>query len=152
MISQNSNTPHQDATTRVRAPRAARGFTLIEMIAVIALIAAIAAMVGGKIIGNQKRAQANLARTQLQTLSTLVDQYHGDTGRYPETLQQLVSAPSDADGWLGPYAKATELKDPWQREIEYSANADGDAPFQLRSLGADGKPGGEGVDKDIVAP
>jgi general secretion pathway protein G len=132
--------------------RHARGFTLIEMIAVIALIAAIAALVGGKIIQNQKRAQANLARTQLQTLATEVDQYQGDTGKYPDTLQQLVSAPSDVDGWLGPYAKATELKDPWHRDIEYSASAGGDQPFQLKSLGADGKPGGEGVDKDIVAP
>jgi len=134
------------------AHRAARGFTLIEMIAVIALIAAIAAMVGGKIIGNQKRAQANLAKTQLQTLATEIDQYQGDTGRYPESLAQLLTAPADADGWLGPYAKANELKDPWHRDIEYTASGDGDAPYQIKSLGADGKPGGDGVDKDIVAP
>ena len=132
--------------------RRARGFTLIEMIAVIALIAAIAAMVGGKIIQSKHKADYNLARTALQTLATEVDQYQGDVGRYPETLQQLVTAPSNADGWIGPYAKASELQDPWHRPIEYTVTAGGEVPYQLKSLGVDGKPGGDGVDKDIVAP
>ncbi|CAN5268778.1 type II secretion system major pseudopilin GspG [soil metagenome] len=130
--------------------RRAQGFTLIEMIAVIALIAAIAALVGGKIISNQKRAQWNLAKTQMQNLANEVDQYQSDVGRYPESLQQLLAAPGDADGWLGPYAKANDLKDPWHRDISYSAS--GDNGFELRSLGADGKPGGDGADKDLVAP
>ena len=136
---------------RNRNTRRARGFTLIEMIAVIALIAAIAALVGGKIISNQKRAQWNLAKTQMQNLANEVDQYQGDVGRYPETLQQLLAAPGDADGWLGPYAKAADLKDPWHHDITYTA-ANGDNAFELRSLGADGKPGGDGADKDLVAP
>jgi general secretion pathway protein G len=143
----------RSSTSRSRASgmRRARGFTLIEMIAVIALIAAIAAMVGGKIIQNQKRAQARLAETAVNALATNIEQYQSDVGRYPESLDQLLTAPSDADGWLGPYAKAGDFKDPWHRAIEYTASG-GDTPFQLKSLGADGKPGGEGVDKDIVAP
>ena len=136
---------------RNRTTRRARGFTLIEMIAVIALIAAIAALVGGKIISNQKRAQWNLAKTQMQNLANEVDQYQSDVGRYPETLQQLIAAPGNADGWLGPYAKAADLKDPWHHDIAYTA-ANGDTAFELRSLGADGKPGGDGADKDLVAP
>jgi general secretion pathway protein G len=131
--------------------RRAGGFTLIEMIAVIALIAAIAALVGGKIIQNQKRAQWKLAQTQLTNLANEVDQYNSDVGRYPETLQQLLAAPGGADGWLGPYAKAADLKDPWHKDIAYTAGS-GDSAFELRSLGADAKPGGDGADKDIVAP
>jgi general secretion pathway protein G len=145
-------------TRRIRSNSARRpgawragGFTLIEMIAVIALIAAIAAMVGGKIIQNQKRAQARLAETAVNALATNIEQYQSDVGRYPESLDQLLTAPSDADGWLGPYAKAADFKDPWHHNIEYTAGG-GDTPFQVKSLGADGKPGGEGVDKDIVAP
>jgi general secretion pathway protein G len=136
---------------RNRNTRRVRGFTLIEMIAVIALIAAVAALVGGKIIQNQKRAQWRLAETQLKNLANEVDQYNSDVGRYPETLQQLLAAPGDADGWLGPYAKAADLKDPWHKDIAFTA-ANGDSAFELRSLGADGKPGGDGADKDIVAP
>ena len=41
---------------------------------------------------------------------------------------------------------------PGTTPIEYRRPGDDDAPYTLASLGADGKPGGEGVDKDIVAP
>ena len=132
--------------------RRVRGMTLIELIVVIALIATVVAVVGGKIIANKKRAEASLARTQLNSLAAQVDQYQSDVGAYPEALEQLVTAPGNADGWLGPYAKATDFKDPWHNPIEYRRPGDDEAPYKLVSLGADGKPGGDGVDKDIVAP
>ena len=132
--------------------RRARGFTLIELIIVITLIAAVLAVVAGKVISNKKRAEANLAKTQLSSLAAQIDQYQSDVGTYPEELQQLVAAPGNADGWLGPYAKATDFNDPWHNAIEYHRPGEDDAPYRLLSLGADGKPGGEGVDKDVVAP
>ena len=131
---------------------AGRGFTLIEVIVVIVLIGGILAIVGGKIISNKKSAEARLAVTQLQSLSAQVEQYQSDVGAYPETLQELVSAPSNASGWLGPYAKATDFNDPWHHPIDYRHPGDDDAPYKLVSLGADGKAGGEGVDKDVSAP
>lgn len=133
-------------------PRSSRGFTLIEVIVVIVLIGGILAVVGGKIITNKKRAEANLAKTSLQSLAAQVDQFQTDVGTYPESLEQLVSSPSNASGWLGPYAKKTDLSDPWHNVIQYRRPGDDDAPYALTSLGADGKPGGEGVDKDISAP
>jgi len=138
--------------TRSPSPRRAIGMTLIELIVVVALIATVFAIVGGKVISNKKRAEANLVKTQLSTLAAQVDQYQADVGTYPDSLEQLVTAPSDADGWLGPYAKAADFKDPWHNAIEYHRPGEDDAPYKLVSLGADGKPGGEGVDKDVVAP
>lgn len=132
--------------------RPSSGFTLIEVIVVIVLIGGILAVVGGKIITNKKRAEANLARTSLQSLAAQVDQYQADVGAYPESLEQLVSSPSGVTGWLGPYAKKADLSDPWHNVIQYRRPGDEDAPYTLSSLGADGKPGGEGVDKDITAP
>lgn len=127
-----------------------RGFTLIEMIVVITLIAAVLALVAGKVVQNQRKAQYKLAQTQLTTLSASIDQYQNDVGALPDSLQQLVQ--SDAEGWLGPYAKAEELKDPWKNPIEYRKPGDDDRPYSLLSLGVDGQPGGDGVDKDLVAP
>jgi len=128
--------------------RRERGFTLIEMVVVIMLIAAIAAVIAGKVIQNKNKAQYNIAKTQLSSLAASVDQYQNDVGALPDSLDQLVH--SDAEGWLGPYAKAEELKDPWHNAIEYRKPGEDDAPFALVSLGVDGKPGGDGVDKDLV--
>jgi general secretion pathway protein G len=127
-----------------------RGFTLIEMVVVIMLIAAIAAVIAGKVIQNKHRAEYNLAKTQLSSLAASFDQYQADDRALPDTLQQQVT--SGADGWLGPYARAEDLKDPWHNAIEYRKPGADDQPYSLVSLGVDGKPGGDGVDKDLVAP
>jgi len=130
----------------------AQGFTLIELMVVIVLVGTLLAVLGSKIIGNKQRGEWKIAQTQLSTLSQKVDSYQSDVGSLPDSLDQLVTAPSNATGWLGPYAKASEFKDPWQHAIEYRHPGENGAPYQLVSLGVDGKPGGEGVDKDIVAP
>ena len=122
--------------SRPRSAHPVRGFSLIEMLVVIVRIGGILALVASKVFGNKERAEYKLAQTQLQTLAQKIDNYQLDVGAYPDSLDALVSAPANADGWLGPYAKADELKDPWR----------------LTSLGADGKAGGEGVKADIIAP
>ena len=132
--------------------RAQRGFTLLEIVIVIALIGLILGVVANRIMGSQARAEYKLAETNLVTLAGKVDQYEADVGALPDSLEQLVTAPASAPGWLGPYARAEELKDPWRKEITLRVPGENGAPYQLVSLGADGAPGGEGVDKDIVKP
>ena len=128
------------------------GMTLIELVVVIVLIGLVLAVVGGKVVKNKHIAEARLAVTALTTLAGQIDSYKSDVGQYPDSLEQLVSPPGNAPGWLGPYADAKELKDPWQNPIQYSKPGEDGKPFQLVSLGVDGKTGGDGVDKDIVAP
>ena len=128
--------------------RKAAGFTLIELLVVITLIAAVMAIVAGKIIQNKNQANYRLAKTQLTSLAASIDQYQSDVGALPDSLEQLVA--SNAEGWLGPYARKEELKDPWHNAIEYRKPGEDEAPFALVSLGVDGKPGGDGVDKDLV--
>lgn len=133
-------------------PPRATGMSLLELVVVIVLIGGVLAVVGGKIVSNKKLAEARLAVTALNSLAAQIDQYKSDVGDYPENLEQLTSAPGNAPGWLGPYASAKDLKDPWQNPIDYRRPGEDEAPFQLVSLGADGKAGGDGVNKDIVAP
>ena len=131
----------------LRAPRAAQaGFTLIEIILVVVLIGAIVAFAASRILGGGERAKVNIARAQVQTIADKVSQFQMDTGNLPGSLQELVQ--SDAQGWLGPYVKPGELKDPWNHPYEYTTPGDG-KPFDLLSYGADGKPGGTSVDADI---
>ena len=131
------------------ASRAAQGgFSLIEIILVVVLIGGIVAFAASRILGGGDRAKANLAKAQVQTMAEKVQQYDMDTGSLPNSLDDLVTAPGSAAGWLGPYAKAAELKDPWGHPFEYTVPGDGQ-PFDLVSLGKDGKPGGTSVDADI---
>jgi len=132
--------------------RRVRGMTLIELVIVIVLIGTVLAVVGGKIINNKKSAEARIAVTALNSLAAQIDQYQADVGSYPDSLEQLLSDPGSVDGWLGPYAKQADFKDPWHNPIQYRRPGADEAPFNLVSLGADGKVGGEGVDKDVVAP
>ena len=130
--------------------RRAAGFTLLEIVIVIALIGLILGVVATRIMGSQARAEYKLAETKLEAIAGKVDQYEADVGALPDSLDQLVT--SDAPGWLGPYAKAEDLKDPWRKPLTLRVPGENGAPFQVVSLGADGAPGGEGVDRDIVKP
>ena len=126
-----------------------RGFSLIEIIVVVVLIGGIVAFAASKILGGQDRANARLAQAQVQTLAEKVQQFQMDTGKLPESLADLAKAPGDAEGWLGPYAREPELVDPWKNPYTYKVPGE-NAPFDLASLGADGKVGGSSVAADIA--
>ena len=122
------------------------GFSLIEIILVVVLIGGIVAFAATRILGGGDRAKVNLAKAQVQTLAEKVGQFQQDTGALPGSLDELVK--SSATGWLGPYAKDSELKDPWNHPYVYATPGE-DKPFDLASLGADGQAGGESVNADI---
>jgi general secretion pathway protein G len=130
--------------------RQAGGFSLIEIAIVVVLIGGVMALVANSVMGSKDRANVRLADTQLTTLAGKIDQFRADTGKLPESLEQLSTSPG-ITGWLGPYAKAEELRDPWGTAIEYRRPG-ANGPFELVSLGADTVAGGESVDADIRKP
>lgn len=124
------------------------GMSLLEIIIVIVLIGAVLTLVGSRVLGGADRGKANLAKSQIQTLAGKVENFQLDTGKLPSKLDDLVTQPGGSSGWLGLYAKPAELNDPWGHTIEYRAPGDGQ-PFDLISLGKDGRPGGSSYDADI---
>lgn len=122
--------------------------SLIEIIIVIVLIGMVLAFVGSRVIGGKDQGSFKIAKAQVETLASNIDRFQTDTGRLPGTLQDLVTQPADAAGWLGPYTKEAQLKDPWNHPIEYRQPGES-GPFDLVSYGKDGKPGGTSVDADI---
>jgi general secretion pathway protein G len=132
---------------RLGAARQA-GFSLIEILIVVALIALIAGMVANQVFGGRSRANVKLAQSGIADLAGKIENYEMDTGALPERLEDLVKEPGNAKGWLGPYAKESSLKDPWNTPYEYRVPGEG-APFTIISYGDDKKPGGTGVDKDL---
>jgi general secretion pathway protein G len=133
--------------------RRERGMTLIEILVVLVLIAIVMGIVGGNFIQRGEKAKANAAKIEIGQIAQSLDLFKLEVGRYPTTqegLQALITAPAGLSNWNGPYwKKGTVPKDPWGNEYKYAAPGQA-GPYDIVSLGADGKEGGEGNDKDIT--
>jgi general secretion pathway protein G len=128
--------------------RRQRGFTILEIVIVFILLAGIMAFVGPKIFEQMGRAKSQEARIRIQHLAGQIEMYRLEVGKYPENLQALVRQPPGLDKWNGPYVKDADLKDAWGNDYRYAIPGQGKA-FDLVSLGADGRDGGEGENKDV---
>jgi len=130
--------------------RRQRGFTILEIVIVFILLAGIMAFVGPKIFEQMGRAKSGEAKVRVLSLAGNIEIYRLEVVKYPENLQALVRQPAGAEGkWNGPYAKEPDLKDAWGNDYRYTLPGQG-KPFDLVSLGADGKDGGEGENRDVA--
>lgn len=149
----NGSSPNRFAPLGFR--KSAKGFTLIEIIIVIVIIGLIVAAAGNRIFGQGDKAKAGLAKSRIAEISAQLDLYKLETGRYPTTaegLKALIQAPSGVANWNGPYVKnADSIKDTWNNDMIYRSPGSDNRPFEIISLGADGKEGGEGANKDVTS-
>jgi len=136
----------------IGAGGAEQGFTLLELLVVLAVLALLAGLVAPRVMSYLGGARQDTARLQIDRLATVLDFYRLDVGSYPTTeqgLEALIEAPAGVEGWRGPYLEEKEPpRDPWGNPFVYRAPGK-ERPFELLSLGADGRPGGEGEDADI---
>ena len=114
-----------------------RGFTLIEILIVVIIIGLIASLVAPNLIGRYERSKEEIAKAQVEMLSSGVMAFKLDMNRYPASLEELIK--STEPKWRGPYlSKQTIPQDPWGRDYQYKVPGD-HAPFDLYSLGDSGK-------------
>ncbi|MGO5000044.1 type II secretion system protein [Oceanisphaera sp. W20_SRM_FM3] len=67
-----------------------RGFTLIELLVVMGIIAMLLTVAGPRYFTSLEKAKETTLRQSLSVMREALDQYYGDTGRYPDSLAQLV--------------------------------------------------------------
>ncbi|MGI2027537.1 type II secretion system major pseudopilin GspG [Endozoicomonas sp. ALB115] len=130
------------------------GFTLIEIMVVVVILGILAAMVGPQILGRPDQAKVTVARSDIEAISQALELYRLDNGIYPTTdqgLQALVKKPGispEPKRWNPEgYMKKAPV-DPWGHEYMY-LHPGNNSRFDLYSLGADGREGGDALDKDI---
>src|SRR3954452_20655350 len=130
------------------------GVALIEMLVLLTTIALFAALVAPRMLGRADAARVTAARSQINSFMTALGAYKLDTSTYPSTemgLATLRVKPQNVPLWNGPYLPQEVPLDPWQRPYIYKYPGEhGDEP-DLISYGADGQPGGEGANADIVS-
>jgi general secretion pathway protein G len=130
------------------------GVTLIEMMVVVVIIALFAALVLPRMMGQADKARKTAARAQINAFMTALGSYKLDTSSYPTTeqgLQALRAKPENVNNWQGPYTDKEIDNDPWGHPYVYRFPGEhGDEP-DITCYGADGQPGGDGMNADIVS-
>ena len=134
--------------------RRQRGVTLIEMMVVVTIIALFSALVLPKMFRRADAARQTAARAQINGFLTALGAYKLDTSTFPTSEQGLGAlrvAPAGVPLWKGPYLPQEVPLDPWGRPYVYRYPGEhGDEP-DIVSLGADGAPGGEEINADILS-
>ena len=136
---------------KLAARRNQRGFTLIEIMVVVVILGILASVVVPRIMDNPDKARIAKAQHDIRGLESALDSYRLDNYRYPTTdqgLEALINQPEGASNWkAGGYIKKLP-KDPWGNDYQYLSPGE-HGEIDIYSLGADGAPGGEGIDADI---
>jgi general secretion pathway protein G len=136
-----------------RSRPADEGFTLIELLVVMVILGLLGGLVGPQVLSYLGSSRTKTAHLQIEQLTSALDLYRLDLGGYPTTdqgLQALVAAPPGVSGWHGPYlGKGAVPPDPWGNAYHYRLPGQ-HGEFDLYSLGADNKDGGEGEAQDVT--
>ena len=131
-----------------------RGMTLLELLVVLVILGIVGGVLATNLMGKAEQAKVNAAKVQIDQLGQELDRFKLEVGRYPTTgegLDALIHQPSGTTNWSGPYLKKEAVpKDPWNNDFKYSSPGQ-HGGYDLVSLGADGREGGEGVNKDITS-
>jgi general secretion pathway protein G len=75
---------------RLQARSGIVGFTLIELMVVLAVVALLLSVAVPRYFNSVNRAKESVLRANLSVTRDALDKYFGDTGRYPDSLEQLV--------------------------------------------------------------
>ncbi len=95
----------------VTSMRRNQGFTLIELLVVMAIIATLMTIAMPRYFQSLETSREATLRQSLAVMREALDHYYGDTGRYPESLEQLVEQRYLRNAPLDPI---TERRDGWQ--------------------------------------
>ncbi len=94
----------------VNPMRTRRGFTLIELLVVLGIVALLLTLAVPRFFPSIDSAKETILADNLRNTRAVVDQYRSDTGRYPESLEQLVEQKYLREIPLDP---VTESRETW---------------------------------------
>ncbi|WLI90270.1 type II secretion system protein [Massilia sp. R2A-15] len=91
----------------VTSMRAKKGFTLIELLVVLGIVALLLTLAVPRFFPSIDSAKETILADNLRNTRAAIDQYYSDTGRYPDSLDQLVEKKYLRNLPLDPVADST---------------------------------------------
>jgi general secretion pathway protein G len=70
--------------------RTPKGFTLIELLVVLGIVALLLTLAVPRFFPSIDKSKETILMDNLRNIREVIDQYHADTGRYPDSLEELV--------------------------------------------------------------
>lgn len=131
------------------------GFTLVELMVVIVIIGLLATVVAINVLPSQDKAMVGKARADIAVLEQAIETYRLDNLTFPDDAQGLQALVGPPAGLARPerYRQGGYVRrlpeDPWGNPYQYRRNSAHGGQFDVWSMGADGREGGEGDDADL---
>jgi general secretion pathway protein G len=127
---------------------ARRGFTLLEIIIAVTIVALLSMLIVPNVMGLLGNAKQNKAKADVNTLSQQVRMYMVQNGMDRVGDDFELSKLCEGDDAL--ISNVNQLNDPWKHQYVLVYPPTYNKDFDVVSYGADGQPGGEGPNKDII--
>lgn len=126
--------------------RRQEGYTLLEILVVVMILGLLISLAAPRILGRTDEARVTKGMADIKAIETALGMYKLDSGSYPTTEQGLAALVDPAaEGRSEGYLERVPL-DPWNHDFIYGSDG---RSYVIRSMGADGEEGGDGVDADL---
>ncbi|MCO6431873.1 MAG: type II secretion system protein GspG [Deltaproteobacteria bacterium] len=125
------------------------GLTLVEIIVVLVILASLMYFLTGGLFKQAEGARVKMTEMQLEKLKSAINQYRLMNNALPPNLEAMVNCSGQTGRACVPVAQEEDLKDAWGTPFVYSIEGSGRS-YRIKSVGADARDGGSGVDGDII--
>ncbi len=130
-----------------RRPARRAAFSLVELIVVMVILGMLAGLVAVRTRGYLISSKQNAAKAEIANIIKAIETFYADQGRYPTTDEGLEILAEGTSTWPDGFLNKVP-RDPWKNPYEYISPGSRE-PYEVVSLGADGREGGEGENQDF---
>ncbi|TWU58435.1 Type II secretion system protein G precursor [Rubripirellula tenax] len=130
-----------------RSSRRRHAFSLVELIVVMVILGMLAGLVAVRTRGYLISSKQNAAKAEIANIVKAIETFYADQGRYPTTDEGLDILVQGTDSWPDGFLNKLP-RDPWKNPYEYISPGTTE-PYEVISLGADGREGGEAENSDF---
>lgn len=125
-----------------------RGMTLIEIMMVLIILGIVGTFLLNKVVGAGDKAKADMTQLMMQNVASAVEQYRLRYNGMPSGMEDLIGCTERTGSGCVPLLNEDAIKDAWGNRMSFTTD-NGGRTYIIKSLGADGRAGGSGVDSDF---